>query len=403
MILSATFSRPTSKCEETLGRAYTKIRVLKTAGASLMQKNEYEAEFFTKTQVFHKKFSEADLQGFLSKYAGTIFKSVIQVTEDEEIIIMSNRHGEIKEVRHPRKNQGQISLGGNRKKNYILAEGVPVPFLVKLGVMTAEGKVVAQKYDKFRQINRFLEFVSDIVPDVKKLVAAAEKSSPENPFSRERPLHIADFGCGKSYLTFAVYHYLTEIEKLDVEITGLDLKADVIKKCSLLADELGYKGLHFHVGDVAKFSYSTKPDVVVTLHACDTATDYALDFAVKNGASAILSVPCCQHEINLQLEKNPAQSSESPFASLFRYGIIRERLASLATDAIRAEFLEQRGYSVQVLEFIDMEHTPKNLLIRAVKKFVTNEKQISESKTRMKSLLEEMNVKQTLATNQQEH
>ena len=188
-----------------------------------------------------------------------------------------------------------------------------------------------------------------------------------------------------------------------MEITGLDLKADVIKKCSLLADELGYNGLHFHVGDVAKFSYSAKPDVVVTLHACDTATDYALDFAVKNGASAILSVPCCQHEINLQLEKNPAQSSESPFASLFRYGIIRERLASLATDAIRAEFLEQRGYSVQVLEFIDMEHTPKNLLIRAVKKFVTNEKQISESKTRMKSLLEEMNVKQTLATNQQEH
>jgi len=227
--------------------------------------------------------------------------------------------------------------------------------------MTKDGSVIASKYAKFRQINRFLEYVRDILPDVKKLYG--------KDFSRERPLRIADFGCGKSYLTFAVYYYLWQIENIPVQITGLDLKEDVIAYCQKLSDELNYDSLKFFVGNIADFSYENKPDIIITLHACDTATDFALNFAVKQNALAILSVPCCQHEINLQLEKNKSLVEPSnPFASLEHWGIFRERFAALATDAIRAELLEQAGYSVQVLEFIDMEHTPKNILLRAVRK-----------------------------------
>lgn len=396
MILSATFSKPAGKCKEIFGKEYIKIRIWKNPAAGIKPKSEYEAEFFTQTQAFQKKMSAEEVDEFISLYAGTAFKAVTAQTEDEEITVMSNRHGEIKELRKPRKNKIEITGKSNRKKNYILKEGIPVPFLVKLGVMTKDGNVIAQKYDKFRQINRFLEFISDVIPDVKRLTAK-EEGAQENPFSKERPLHIADFGCGKSYLTFALYHYLREIENLDVEITGLDLKADVIKKCSDLATELGYEGLHFYVGDVAEFSYSHKPDMIVTLHACDTATDYALDFAMRNNAKAILSVPCCQHEINLQLEKKHGIKPESPLSPLVRYGLIRERLSSLATDAMRAELLEQNGYSVDVLEFIDMEHTPKNILIRAVKNPSMDESRVEESKIRVSALLNELCVTQTLS------
>ena len=303
MIISAVFSKPTNKCEAVLGKAYIRIRVWKSSGAGLFNEKGYEAEFFTLTQSFRKKMSDNEFSDFLEMCAGKIFKSVIEETENERITILANRRGEVKELRKPKKNTIFMQASDNRKKNYILKEGVPVDFLVKLGVMTGDGKVVAKKYDKFRQINRFLEFISDSLPSVKRLIAKEESLDFENPFSENRPLHIADFGCGKSYLTFALYYYLTEIENLETEITGLDLKADVISRCSNFADELGYRNLHFYVGDVAKFSYSHKPDIVVTLHACDTATDYALDFAVKNQTKAIFCVPCCQHEINLQLKK----------------------------------------------------------------------------------------------------
>lgn len=396
MIISATFSKPTNKCESVLGKAYIKIHFWKNSDSALKINSGYEAEFFTKTQSFRKKFSDADFKKFCDETAGLVFKSIVQQTEDEEIVILANRRGELKELRHPRKNNAPLKIAGNKKKNYILAEGTPVPFLIKLGVMNKDGSVVAKKYDKFKQINRFLEFISDIVPDVKNLCAKEKNLDAENVFTKENPLRIADFGCGKSYLTFALYHYLTVIEKIPVSITGLDLKEDVIKKCSDFAKDLNYDGLNFFVGDVAKFSYQQKPDIVVTLHACDTATDYALDFAVKNNSKAILSVPCCQHEINLQLEKNKKLENESPFASLTKFGIIQERLAALATDAIRGEVLEQMGYNVQILEFIDMEHTPKNLLIRAVKKENAPQKNIEQSKIRCKTLLDELNVNQKL-------
>lgn len=243
------------------------------------------------------------------------------------------------------KGQTLESLAHNRRKKYILEEGIPVPFLCDLGVMTPEGKIVHAKYDKFRQINRFLEFIEDILPQL--------------PGGRE--LTVLDFGCGKSYLTFAMYYYFRELRKIPVRIIGLDLKEDVIRTCSGLARKYGYDGLKFCQGDIASFTGESRVDMVVTLHACDTATDYALAKAVDWGAKVILSVPCCQHELNRQIECGA-------MAPVLNYGIIKERMAALLTDGLRAGLLENAGYETQILEFIDMEHTPKNLLIRAVKK-----------------------------------
>ena len=238
-----------------------------------------------------------------------------------------------------------MRLSHNRVKRYILEEGVPVPFLVDLGVQTDEGKIVRARYDKFKQINRFLEFIEDILPTL----------------SQERTVRIIDFGCGKSYLTFAMYYYLHELKQYDVEITGLDLKEDVIDRCNRLCEKYGYRKLRFVKGDIASYDGQEAVDMVVTLHACDTATDYALDKAVKWGARVILSVPCCQHEVNGQIRSDE-------LAPLLKYGIVRERIAALVTDAMRANPLEAAGYETSILEFIDMEHTPKNLLIRAVKR-----------------------------------
>ncbi len=237
------------------------------------------------------------------------------------------------------------SLAHNRKKRYLLEEGIPVAFLCDLGVMTQEGKIVYAKYDKFRQINRFLEFIDDILPKLPK----------------DREITILDFGCGKSYLTFAMYYYFRELKKRDVRIIGLDLKDDVIRTCNGLAVKYGYDKLKFYQGDIASYTGESKVDMVVTLHACDTATDFALAKAVAWDAEVILSVPCCQHELNRQIRCDK-------MAPVMDYGILKERMAALLTDGLRAKLLENAGYETQILEFIDMEHTPKNLLIRAVKK-----------------------------------
>lgn len=242
-------------------------------------------------------------------------------------------------VRSPR------NLQHNRTKHYLLEEGHPVPFLVDLGVMTAEGRIVHKYYDKFRQINRFLEFIEDILSNL----------------PRDREISILDFGCGKSYLTFAMYYYLRECRGLDVRILGLDLKADVIARCNALAERYSYEKLSFLEGDIAGYEDCTQVDMVVTLHACDTATDYALYKAICWDARVILSVPCCQHELNGQI-------TDRTLDPILKYGILKERFAALATDGLRASLLELQGYDTQILEFIDMEHTPKNLLIRAVKR-----------------------------------
>ncbi|MBQ1949368.1 MAG: SAM-dependent methyltransferase [Treponema sp.] len=360
MIISVTLSKPVKNIEEILGRPYQRIKI---RAANNSNSTSYMTELFTQKQAFHEQKSEQELNDFIEKHAGTTFKNCVIRTESEEITILGNKKGEktrlVKKIDSTPKVQ---NITWNRKKNYLIQEGKAVPFLVLLGVMTPEGRVINSKYDKFRQINRFLEFLNDILPEVMKKV-------------QDRPLRIADFGCGKSYLTFAVHYFLTEIKKIDVEITGLDLKKEVIDWCNKITGELGLKGLNFAIGNIEKYSHKNAPDIMITLHACDTATDYALDYAVKHGSTAILSVPCCQHEINQQTDKNKA---EEVFRPLLKYGIIKERFSALVTDALRAEFLEKQGYSVQLLEFIDMEHTPKNILIRAVK---TKEAGISGGKT----------------------
>jgi SAM-dependent methyltransferase len=212
-------------------------------------------------------------------------------------------------------------------------------------VQTPDGKVTKAKYDKFRQINRYLEFIEDVLEALPK----------------DRTLRIIDFGCGKSYLTFAMYYYLHELQGRDIRVTGLDLKTDVINHCNELAQRLRYDQLHFERGDISTYQGATQVDMVVSLHACDKATDYALDKAVQWGAQVILAVPCCQHELNGQMRCEVLQP-------ILKYGLIKERMAALVTDALRADLLEQQGYDTQILEFIDMEHTPKNLLIRAVKR-----------------------------------
>lgn len=399
MILFITFSKPAKNCKEILGKPYTKIRITKNPHSQINKaKVQFNAELFTEKQVFHKTMTEEELNDFIKTHSGTTFKNVVQRTETEEITTLTNRHGKVKTLCKKIQTQDLNTkrMNGNVQKKYILQEGKPIPFLVKLGVMAENGKVIAQKYDKFRQINRFLEFIDDILPAVQRL------STGGKTFSKENPLRIADFGCGKSYLTFAVYYFLTELKKIPTEITGLDLKEDVIKECQNLAKEFGYNSLHFHIGNIADFSYTHKQDIIITLHACDVATDYALSYAINNGAKAILCVPCCQHEINTQLE-SVKQEEKNPFTSLLRYGIIKERFAALATDVIRSELLEQNGYSVQILEFIDMTHTPKNLLIRAVKKSFENEKSIADGKKivlksqeRTNQLLLNLNVSQSL-------
>ena len=237
-----------------------------------------------------------------------------------------------------------------------MEEGTPVPFLILLGIMNDEGKVIKARYDKFRQINRFLEFINDTVKEITTI----------RDFTKENPLKIIDFGCGKSYLTFAVHYFLTEIKHIECSIEGLDLKQDVIDYCNNIAQKLNLKNLIFHTGDIANYSKTQNPDIIITLHACDTATDYALKYAVEKNALAILSVPCYQHQINSQLQEN--QQTSELFEPLLKYGLIREKFSSLLTDGLRGMWLEEGGYKVQMLEFIDEEHTPKNILIKAIRK-----------------------------------
>ena len=304
----------------------------------------YQASMTEGPKVYHKNFTREEMMDYLET-AMDEFRQ-LQITgrnTDGSILISKKGKVTVKTRKHATTEPVPIAPH-NRVKQYIIKEGTMVPFMVDLGVMTREGKVVASRYDKFRQINRFLEFIRDIIPKLPK----------------DREITILDFGCGKSYLTFAMYYYLRELEHLDVRIIGLDLKEDVIRRCSELAQSYGYEKLKFCQGDIAGFEGVSSVDMVVTLHACDTATDFALAKAVEWGAQVILSVPCCQHEVNRQIRNDILQP-------VLHYGILKERIAALITDGLRAELLESKGYETQLLEFIDMEHTPKNILIRAVR------------------------------------
>ena len=316
---------------------------IKVRPVAMKDKIEYQVSEFIGRKVFHKNYKKDELKKKITDWMQEDYKQAQFTMTDATAQILSGKHSQTVKYKKCKEVRVQRDLSHNRTKRYILPEGTPVGFLIDLGVMTKEGKIVRQKYDKYRQINRFLEFVEDILPQL----------------SKEREQTIIDFGCVKSYLTFAMYYYLKELKGYDIRIIGLDLKEDVIAHCNELKDKYGYGKLSFLVGDIASYTDVDAVDMVVTLHACDTATDYALAKAVQWGAKVILSVPCCQHEANRMMENELLQP-------VLQYGILKERMAAIMTDAVRANLLTAKGYDTQILEFIDMEHTPKNLLIRAV-------------------------------------
>lgn len=293
------------------------------------------------------------------------YKQALFKTTKADLQLLFNKKGKATLLsKAPTGSVKAADMQHNRQKNRVIAEGTAAPFLVELGIMTADGAVHAKKQDKYRQINRFLEMVTDVLPSL----------------PADRPLTIVDFGCGKSYLTFALYHLLAIEQKREISIIGLDLKADVIAFCQQLAEKLGYDKLKFLVGDIADYEELSQADMVVTLHACDTATDAALAKAVKWGASVIMSVPCCQHELFKQIQSDV-------LAPILSQGLLKERFAALATDAARGTLLEVLGYKVQMLEFVDPEHTPKNLLIRAVRSGQTASKDKWEQYEQFRSFL----------------
>ncbi|MDE7036515.1 MAG: SAM-dependent methyltransferase, partial [Lachnospiraceae bacterium] len=333
--ISAVLSNPRDKDK------ITKVRV-----RPLLKKEQlvFQIETFCNNQAFHRNAPSGEACEILLGYLENMRQMQLTTTRYLYTVLVSKK-GKVTVKKKARQTDcWEVDRSHDRKKNYILKEGIPVPFLQDLGVMTEEGKVVRSRSDKFRQINRFLEFIEDILPEL----------------DRDRELTILDFGCGKSYLTFAVYYYLHELKQYDIRVIGLDLKKEVIRNCNELSRKYGYEKLTFLEGNIADYEGCTRVDMVVTLHACDTATDYALSKAVGWGAKVILSVPCCQHELNGQIDCEV-------LGPVLGYGLIRERMAALITDALRAQYLEREGYDTQILEFIDMEHTPKNILIRAVR------------------------------------
>lgn len=334
--IQAVISNPRTK----EGILKIKVRPVELKGKRLIQ-----CESFTKTQVFHENLETEEAVERIDHAMGE-FRQMQLASGETDYTVLVSKKGKV--TIQKRKVEGRkgfcTEVSHNRSKRYILQEGIPVPFLQDLGVMTQEGKIVRTKFDKFRQINRFLEFIEDILPQL----------------SKKREVTILDFGCGKSYLTFAMYYYLHELKAYDIRIIGLDLKKEVIRHCNELAEKYGYEKLTFLEGDIADYEGVSEVDMVVTLHACDTATDYALAKAIGWNAKVILSVPCCQHELNKQIRNEI-------LAPVMKYGLLKERFSALLTDGLRAEYLESAGYHVQVLEFIDMEHTPKNILLRAVK------------------------------------
>ena len=342
-----------------------------------MEKNKlmFQREEYANNQVFHENMDKETTVEQICTFLEKDYKQLDLLCEQSSFSALVSKKG--KSTIKENKNQiaKKIDLSHNRKKRYILDTNEVIPFLVDLGVQTKEGKIVDKKYKKYKQINRFLEFVKDVLPELPK----------------DRPVKIIDFGCGKSYLTFAVYYYLHIMNGRDVEMIGLDLKKDVIAHCNRMAEKYEYTSLHFLEGDISTYDGADSADMVITLHACDVATDFALDKAVHWNAKVILSVPCCQHELNAQIENDMLEP-------LLKYGILKERFAALLTDALRANLLEQHGYEVQILEFIDMEHTPKNLLIRAVKRGEKADKKQEKLENFYKTLCDELNAHGTLET-----
>jgi len=325
-----------------------------------------QLSLYTEKQVFHKNYDDSNINLEIINLLENEFNNAELFTDDYVYGYRISSKGKV--LSNKRKNnQELVTISHNKEKQYLLKEGMVVPPLVDLGVMMPDGKVVKAKNDKFKQINRFLEIINDSIKDEKKL-------------------NIIDFGCGKSYLTFILYYYLTVIKKMDVNIIGLDLKEDVIDHCNEIAKKYNYTKLVFKKGDISKYSDKDNIDMIITLHACDTATDYALYYAIKMKAKYIFSVPCCQHEINNELDSNYNHL-------INKFGILKERYSAIVTDAIRANILQYVGYKTQVMEFVDLENSPKNILIRAVLSSNTKNEKIKQE---IDKLIKEMNINQTL-------
>ena len=348
---------------------YNKINVVLKVNSK--GKKYYQIEKFTDKQVFHENIEFNNLEKELIKLVNNNYKQLSAWSNDKTFDLKISKKGKIFLGKKKSDNKSISNKSHNKEKNYILKEGMIIEPLIDLGVFTKEGKVINSKYDKYKQINRFIEIIDD---EIKK-----------NDY---KELTILDFGCGKSYLTFVLYYYFVEIKKIKVKMIGLDLKEDVIKKCNEIAERYKYDNLHFELGDINGYKYENNVDMVITLHACDTATDYALYNAIKWNAKMIFSVPCCQHEFNAQMKPE----SLSIFS---KYGIIQERVSALMTDAVRGNLLEAVGYKTQLLEFIDIAHSPKNILIRASKSKVSIEKR-EKSLNEVDTLIKEFNFKPTL-------
>lgn len=333
----------------------------------------YQIERYTDKQVFHENIQLNEAKDKLFEYVNSNYKQVSAWSNTATFDMKISKKGKVFLGKKKSNNENLSNKSHNREKNYILKEGMIIEPLIELGIFTHEGKIVKSKYDKYKQINRFVEIIDDEIKkhDYKKLT-------------------ILDFGCGKSYLTFVLYYYFVKIRNINVKMIGLDLKEDVIKKCNDIAKKYKYDNLHFELGDINGFKYNNNVDMVITLHACDTATDYALYNAINWNTKMIFSVPCCQHEFNKQMKSEE-------FSILTRYGIVQERIAALMTDAVRANILESMGYKTQLLEFIDIAHSPKNILIRASKSNVPKEKK-KEAIDEVKRLINEYNFKPTLYT-----
>lgn len=331
----------------------------------------YQIEKFTDKQVFHENIKINEISDKVSELIFGNYKQMTAWSNNEIFDLKISKKGKIFLGKKKNDNSKIVAKGHNKEKNYILKEGMIIEPLIDLGVFTKQGKVVNSKYDKYKQINRFIEIIDD---EIKK-----------NDY---KELTILDFGCGKSYLTFVLYYYFVKIKNINVKMIGLDLKEDVIKKCNDIAKRYNYENLHFELGDINGFKYNNKVDMVITLHACDTATDYALYNAIKWNSKMIFSVPCCQHEFNSQMKANE-------LSILTKYGIVQERVAALMTDSVRANLLECLGYKTQLLEFIDIAHSPKNILIRASKNNISKEKK-EKSLNEVNNLIRTFNFNPTL-------
>lgn len=352
-IEKAIFSNPTKN--------YKKANIKKIIINDLVK---YQIELFSPTQVFHKNYDASDILTACEDLMTEFRQAEIWTTNYYYAFKITSK-GKVLSTKK-RCDTALSAISHNKEKNHIIKEGMIVPPLIDLGVMTSDGRVVKAYSDKYKQINKFLEIV-------------------DNTIGYETNLNIIDFGCGRSYLTFILYYYLTTIKKIDVNIVGLDLKKDVIEECNKIAEKYDYKNLKFYYGDIASYKDESNIDMIITLHACDTATDYALYHAIRLNTKYILSVPCCQHEINKELSKNTLHIMN-------KYGLIKERFSSLLTDSIRANILEYYGYKVNVGEFIDFNHSPKNVLIKAIKTNTLNE----SVKEEIDSIIKEYNIKQTL-------